>query len=77
MSKISEHGLRPTIIAPGHKMKQSYCYLASVQTLNNRELPEIDLLIIDDFGLKPLKNSQDEDFHNLISERYGDHRWLY
>lgn len=30
----------------------------------------IDLLIIDDFGLKPLKGIQDEDFHDVISERY-------
>ena len=29
-----------------------------------------ELLIIDDFGLKPLKAIQDEDFHDLISERY-------
>jgi len=28
------------------------------------------LLIIDDFGLKPLRAPQDEDFHDLISERY-------
>lgn len=30
----------------------------------------VDLLIIDDFGLKPLKPSQDEDFHDIVSERY-------
>jgi DNA replication protein DnaC len=30
----------------------------------------VDLLIIDDFGLKPLQGSQDEDFHDLIAERY-------
>jgi DNA replication protein DnaC len=30
----------------------------------------VDLLIIDDFGLKPLKPDQDEDFHEVISERY-------
>ena len=30
----------------------------------------VDLLIIDDFGLKPLKPVQDEDFHEVISERY-------
>ena len=30
----------------------------------------VDLLIIDDFGLKPLKSPQDEDFHDVISERY-------
>ena len=28
------------------------------------------LLIIDDFGLKPLRSPQDEDFHDLIAERY-------
>ncbi len=28
------------------------------------------LLIIDDFSLKPLKPGQDEDFHDLIAERY-------
>lgn len=30
----------------------------------------VDLLIIDDFGLKPFKLDQDEDFHEVISERY-------
>ena len=34
------------------------------------KLAAVDLLIIDDFGLKPLKGSQDEDFHDVISERY-------
>ena len=33
-------------------------------------LVRIPLLIIDDFGLKPLKPTQDEDFHDLIAERY-------
>lgn len=34
------------------------------------ELIKIPLLIVDDFGLRPLRNPQDEDFHDLISERY-------
>lgn len=34
------------------------------------EFTKVSLLIIDDFGLKPLRNPQDEDFHDLISERY-------
>jgi DNA replication protein DnaC len=34
------------------------------------KLSAVDLLIIDDFGLKPLKGSQDEDFHDVIAERY-------
>ena len=33
-------------------------------------LVRIPLLIIDDFGLKPLKPTQDEDFHDLVAERY-------
>jgi DNA replication protein DnaC len=33
-------------------------------------LASVDLLIIDDFGLKPLQSPQDEDFHDLIAERY-------
>lgn len=35
-----------------------------------QQLARVDLLIIDDFGLKPLRPPQDEDFHDLIAERY-------
>jgi DNA replication protein DnaC len=34
------------------------------------KLVAVDLLIIDDFGLKPMQGSQDEDFHDVIAERY-------
>jgi len=33
-------------------------------------LAKVPLLIIDDFGLKPLKLGQDEDLHDLLAERY-------
>jgi len=33
-------------------------------------LARVPLLIIDDFGLKPLRSPADEDFHDLIYERY-------
>jgi DNA replication protein DnaC len=33
-------------------------------------LARVPLLIIDDFGLKPLRPPADEDFHDLIAERY-------
>jgi DNA replication protein DnaC len=33
-------------------------------------LAQTDLLIIDDFGLKPIRPPQDEDFHDLIADRY-------
>lgn len=35
-----------------------------------QQLARVDLLIIDDFGLKPLRSPHDEDFHELIAERY-------
>jgi DNA replication protein DnaC len=34
------------------------------------EFSKTPLLIIDDFGLRPMRSPQDEDFHDLISERY-------
>jgi DNA replication protein DnaC len=33
-------------------------------------LTKADLLIIDDFGLKPVRSGQDEDFHEVIADRY-------
>ena len=33
-------------------------------------LAKVPLLIIDDFGLQPMRPPQDEDFHRLIAERY-------
>lgn len=33
-------------------------------------MTKIDLLIIDDFGLKPLRSPEDENIHELIAERY-------
>lgn len=35
-----------------------------------QQLARIDLLIIDDFALKPIRPPHDEDFHDLIAERY-------
>ncbi len=35
-----------------------------------QQLVRIPLLILDDFGLKPLRPPQDEDLHDLIAERY-------
>ena len=35
-----------------------------------QNLVKVPLLIIDDFGLKPLRPAHDEDFHDLVAERY-------
>jgi DNA replication protein DnaC len=44
----------------------------ATQTYERRlaALAKVDLLILDDFGLKPLRTPQDEDLHELIAERY-------
>jgi len=49
--------------------------LHAARATNNFErkfaaLVRVDLLIIDDFGLKPLRSPQDEDLHDLVAERY-------
>jgi DNA replication protein DnaC len=35
-----------------------------------KQLASVPILIVDDFALKPLRSPQDEDFHDLIAERY-------
>ncbi len=35
-----------------------------------QQLARVSLLVIDDFGLKPLRPPHDEDFHDLVAERY-------
>ena len=44
----------------------------ATQTYERRfqTLVRVPLLIVDDFGLKPIEPPQDDDFHELISERY-------
>jgi DNA replication protein DnaC len=35
-----------------------------------QQLAKIDVIAIDDFGLRPIRSPQDEDFHDLIAARY-------
>ena len=35
-----------------------------------KQLAGVPVLIVDDFALKPLRSPQDEDFHDLIADRY-------
>lgn len=65
------HGIDVLLLTP-HKL---FNHLQSARATNsfNKKfafLIKIPLLIIDDFGLKPLRSPQDEDFHDLIAERY-------
>jgi len=48
-----------------HAARATDAYERKFQTL-----ARVPLLIVDDFGLKPLRPPQDEDFHDLIAERY-------
>ncbi len=53
------------LLAQLHAAKATGGYERKMQTLTR-----VPLLVIDDFGLKPLKLGQDEDLHDLVSERY-------
>lgn len=48
-----------------HRTRATGGYERRLQTL-----VKVPLLILDDFGLKPMKAPHDEDFHDLIAERY-------
>jgi len=46
--KLNTFGLFPTLIVPGYRDKVSNLYLASVDTLRNRRLPDVSLVIADE-----------------------------
>jgi DNA replication protein DnaC len=48
-----------------HAAKATHLYDRKLKTF-----AKVDLLIIDDFGLKPLQSPQDEDLHAVVAERY-------
>jgi len=43
---------------------------SQTELLKTLQTAKVTLLIIDDFGLKPLRVPQDEDLHDLIAQRY-------
>ena len=47
-SNLNRLGIFPTVIAPGFRFTLNNCYLASVDTLRNRDLPDVDIIIIDE-----------------------------
>lgn len=54
---------------------QLFTYLQAARATGDydkkfQKLIKIPLLVIDDFGLKPMRTPQDEDMHDVISERY-------
>ena len=53
------------LLASLHKARAIGSYERKLQSLIR-----VDLLIVDDYGLKPLRSPQDEDLHDLIAERY-------
>lgn len=57
---LNRFGIRPRLIIPESSHAPSNCYVASVRTLMNRTLPDIDLLIVDEAHLS--------DFDEVISK---------
>lgn len=56
-----------------HKKLLDQLYAARATNTYERKLTQlakIDVMAIDDFGLRPMHSPQDEDFHELIAERY-------
>lgn len=53
------------LLAMLHAAKATNTYERKLQ-----QLAKIELIAIDDFGLRPMRSPQDEDFHELIAERY-------
>jgi len=55
-----------------HQLLASLHTARAVGTFERRfqALVKIDLLLVDDFALKPMRPPQDEDFHDLVAERY-------
>lgn len=53
------------LLASLHAAKATNSYERKLE-----QLAKIDVIAIDDFGLRPMRSPQDEDFHELISERY-------
>lgn len=48
LAKVESLGIKPTVIAPSYEQKENDVYLASVDTLRRREMPVVDLVIIDE-----------------------------
>lgn len=53
------------LLAQMHGARATNSYERKLQ-----QLAKIPLIVIDDFGLRPLRTPQDEDLHDLIAERY-------
>ena len=56
-----------------HSKLLGQLYAARATNAYERKLAQlirIDLIIVDDYGLRPMRSPQDEDFHDLIAERY-------
>lgn len=50
--KLNSFGLYPVLIIPEYKDQYSNLYLASVDTLNNRKLPDVKIVFIDECHLR-------------------------
>jgi DNA replication protein DnaC len=53
------------LLAQMHAARATNAYDRKLQ-----QLAKIPLIVIDDFGLRPLRTPQDEDLHDLVAERY-------
>ena len=64
LERVQDLGLNPTIIAPKHRQYKNNVYLASVDTLRRREIPKVDIVIVDEAH----KQSFDSTIKRIIEE---------
>jgi superfamily II DNA or RNA helicase len=67
---LKDLGLNFTIIAPGQKQGVKTCFVASIDTLRRRELPDVDLIVIDECHFstfdKLIDRYKESEFNPLI-----------
>jgi superfamily II DNA or RNA helicase len=61
-------GVTPMVVDPKWKGQMSSCYVASVQTLNRRNMPEADLVLIDEAHINA--------FSRVLSNHIYDHSFI-
>jgi superfamily II DNA or RNA helicase len=50
--KLKKRGLHPTLIIPGYRDKSANLYVASIDTLRNREIPKVKVAFIDECHIR-------------------------
>jgi DNA replication protein DnaC len=62
---VRDFWVPPNLLAQLHAARATNTFKRKLQ-----QLARIEVLAIDDFGLRPMRSPQDDDFHDLVDARY-------